>query len=108
MRTTPDGVLMVHAVTVRPVGEGSLVEVLLFDPWRGAKTDIQGGYDLVSLGEVEDIHGPFCNPPRWMITYRGKVSAKYGDRIQPKDQKTNQAGLEIQQNKKPDHLSMIA
>lgn len=64
MRTTPYGVLMVQAVIDRPIGEGSLVEVLLFDPWRGARTDVQAQYDRASLGEVEDIHGPFCNPPR--------------------------------------------
>jgi len=29
-------VLMVHAITDRPIGEGSLVEVLLLDPWKGA------------------------------------------------------------------------
>jgi hypothetical protein len=83
MRTTPEGMLIVHAVMDRPIGEGSLVEVVLLDPWRGASPDIQE-YDLASLGEVEDIHGPFCNPPRWMVSYKGNVSADCGDRIQSK------------------------
>jgi len=30
----------------------------------GARSDIQAEYDLAALGEVEDIHGPFCNPPK--------------------------------------------
>jgi len=95
MRTTvtPGGVLIVHAVMDRPIGKGSLVEVLLFDFWRGAGSDIQAEYDLAALGEVEDIHGPFCNPPRWMVSYREKVSANHGDRIQLKKQKENQAVL---------------
>src|SRR5215471_15005522 len=92
MRTTPEGMLIVHAITDRPIGEGSLVEVVLFDPWRSARSTIQG-YDLASVGEVESIHGPFCNPPRWMVSYRGKVSAKYGDRIQSNEQKTHQESL---------------
>ena len=92
----PQGVLTVHAVSVRPTGEGSLVEVLLFDPWRGARTDIQAEYNLASLGEVESINGPFCNPPRWMVSYKEKVSAKQGYRIQSKEQKNNQLGLAIQ------------
>jgi hypothetical protein len=94
---TPQGVLIVNAVTDRPIGEGSLVEVLLFDPWRGARSDIQAEYDLASLGEVESIHGPFCNPPRWMVCYKGKVSGKHGDRIQPKEQKRRELSLAIQQ-----------
>ena len=65
------------------------------DPWKGAISDIQAEYDLAALGEVEDIHGPFCNPPRWMVSYREKVSANHGDRIQPKKQKENVAS-EIQ------------
>jgi hypothetical protein len=85
---TPQCVLIVNAVSDRPIGEGSLVEVLLFDPWRGARSDIQAEYDLASLGEVESIHGPFSNPPRWMVCYKGEVSGKHGDRIQPKEQKT--------------------
>ena len=75
---------MVRAVMDRPIGEGSLVEFVLLDPWRGARADIQAEYDLTSLGGVEDIHGPFCNPPRWMVSYKGKVSAECGDRIQSK------------------------
>jgi len=97
MRTTrtPGGLLIVHAVMDRLIGKGSLVEVVLFDPWQGATSDIQAEYDLAALGEVEDIHGPFCNPPRWMVSYREKVSANHGDRIQPKKQKENVAS-EIQ------------
>jgi len=84
MRTTPEGMLMVHAVTDRPIAEGSLVEVVLLDPWKRATPDIQAEYDLAALGQVEDIHGPFCNPPRWMVSYKGNVSAECGDRIQSK------------------------
>ena len=89
MRTirTPQGVLIVHAVADRPIGEGSILEVLLLDPWRGARSDIQVKYDLTSLGEVDSIHGPYGNPPRWMVSYKGKVSAKKGTRIQSKEQK---------------------
>ena len=64
---------MVHAVTDRPIAEGSLVEVVLLDPWKRATPDIQAEYDLAALGQVEDIHGPFCNPPRWMVSYKGKA-----------------------------------
>jgi len=78
----PEGVLMVQAIAVRPDGEGSLLEVMLFDPWRGGRSDIKAEYDLASLGEVDSIHGPSCYPPRWMVSYKEKVSAKRGDRIQ--------------------------
>ena len=98
MRTTPEGMLIVHAVMDRLIGKGSLVEVLLLDPWKGATSDIEAEYDLAALGEVEDIHGPFCNPPRWMVSYREKVSADHGDRIQPKKQNKN-AASEIQQTR---------
>jgi hypothetical protein len=81
--------LMVHAVMDRPIADGSLVEVLLLDPWKGARSDIAAEYDLAALGEVEDIHGPFCNPPRWMVSYREKVSAECGDRIQSKLDRTH-------------------
>src|SRR5215472_8064984 len=86
MRTTgtPGGLLIVHEVMDRLTGEGSLVEVLLLDRWKGTRSDIQAEYDLASLGEVDSIHGPFCNPPRWMISYNGEVSAKMGDLIQPR------------------------
>ena len=84
MRTTPQGMLMVHAVMDRLIGKGSLVEVLLLDPWKRATPDIQAEYDLAALGEVEDIHGPFCNPPRWLVSYKGNVSVECGDRIQSK------------------------
>jgi hypothetical protein len=88
MRTkrTSEGVLIVHAVTDRPIGKGSLVEVLLLDPWKGVRAE----YDLSALGEVESIHGPFCYPPRWMVSYKGKVSAKHGDRIKPTKENGNQ------------------
>ena len=95
MRTTPDGVLIIHAVADRPIGVGSVVQVVLYDPWKGARSDVQGDYDLASLREVEFIHGPFSNPPRWMITYRGKVSAEYGDRIRRKEQKGDLVGFVV-------------
>lgn len=88
---------MVHAVMVRPIAEGSLVEFLLYDVWKGARSDLQAEYDIAALGEVESVHGPFSNPPRWMVNYKEKISAKYGHRIQPKEQKRNQVGLAIQQ-----------
>jgi len=95
MKTTTEGVLMVHAVMDRPIGQGSLVEVLLFDPWKGARSNIHAEYDLASLGEVESIHGPFCDPPRWMVSYKEKVSAKQHDRIRPLMQRRTQEGLAI-------------
>ena len=95
-KTTAEEVLIVHAVTDRPIGKGLLVEVLLLDPRKGARADIQAEYDLAVLGEVESIHGPFCSPPRWMVSYRGKVSAKQGDRIRPRKQRVDQAGLSNQ------------
>ena len=88
---------MVHAVMDRPLAEGSLVELLLYDAWKGARSDIQTEYDLAALGKVESIHGPFWNPPRWMVSYKEKISAKHGHRIQPKEQKGDQVGLAIQQ-----------
>ena len=88
-----ESVLIIRAVADRPIGEGSLVEVLLLDPWRGARSDIQVEYELAALGEVESIHGPFCNPPRWMVSYKEKVSARHGDRIKPKQQNERPAGL---------------
>jgi hypothetical protein len=48
---------------------------------------------LAALGEVESIHGPFCNPPGWMLSYNRKVSANHGDRIKPKQQNEKQVGL---------------
>ena len=61
------------------------------------RSDIQTEYDLAALGKVESIHGPFWNPPRWMVSYKEKISAKHGHRIQPKEQKGDQVGLAIQQ-----------
>ena len=83
--TMPQSVLAVLTVTDRPVGVGSLVEVVLCHPQKNARPDIQTEYDLASLGEVESIHGPFCDPPRWMVSYKGKVSAEKGDWIRLKD-----------------------
>ena len=79
------GVLTILAVTDRPVDrKGSMVEVLLFHPEKDAGPDIQAGYDLASLGDVDSIHGPYCDPPRWIVSYKGKVSAKKGDWIRLK------------------------
>ena len=60
-----NGILVILAVTDRPIGEGSLVEVLLFIPSKDPIPELQAEYDLTSLGEVESIHGPYCDPPRW-------------------------------------------
>lgn len=81
----PQSVLAILTITDRPVGVGSLVEVVLYHPQKNARPDIQTEYDLGSLGEVESIHGPFCDPPRWMVSYKGKVSAEKGDWIRLKD-----------------------
>ena len=76
------GVVIILTVTGQPDDEkGSLVELLLFHPLKDVRPDIQAEYDLASLGEVESIHGPYCDPPRWMVSYKGKVSANKGDRI---------------------------
>ena len=82
----PQGVLAILTVMDRPAGgKGSLVEVVLCHPQKDARPDIQVEYDLASLGEVESIHGPYCDPPRWMVSYKGKVSAEKGDWIRLKD-----------------------
>ena len=81
----PKGVLVILGITDRPIGEGSLVEVLLFVPSKDHITDLQAEYDLTSLGEVESLHGPYCDPPRWMVTYKAKVLVKKGDRIKLKE-----------------------
>ena len=81
----PQSVLAVLAVMDRLVGNGSLVEVVLYYPQKDARADIQAEYDLASLGEVESVHGPCCDPPRWMVSYKGKVSAKKGDWIVAKE-----------------------
>lgn len=65
--------------------KGSTVEFLLFPSLENAKPQIQAEYDLASLGEVESVHGPFSDPPRWTVFYKGKVSAKKGAWIKPKD-----------------------
>ena len=82
---TSQSVLVILDVTDRPIAEGSLVEVLLALPSTDPMPDLQAEYDLASLGEVDSIHGPFCDPPRWMVTYKGKVLVKKGDRIKAKD-----------------------
>jgi hypothetical protein len=80
------GLLIILTVTDRPVGgRGSLVEVLHSHRGTPARPDIQAKYDLASLGEVESIHGPYCDPPRWMVSYKRRVSAQKGDCIKPKD-----------------------
>ena len=91
----PQSVLAILTVTDRPVGVGSLVEVVLCHPEKNATPDIQMEYDLASLGEVESIHGPFCDPPRWMVSYKGQVSAEKGDWIR---QKTEIGGLRREQS----------
>ena len=68
---------------------------MLCHPEKNATPDIQTEYDLASLGEVESIHGPFCDPPRWMVSYKGKVSAEKGDWIR---QKTEIGGLRREQS----------
>ena len=60
---------------------------MLCHPQKDARPDIQAEYDIGSLGEVESIHGPYCDPPRWMVIYKGKVSAEKGDWIERKKQK---------------------
>jgi len=78
-------VLAILTVTDRPAeGKGSLVEVVLCHPRKDARPDIQAEYDLASLGDVESIHGPYCEPPRRMVSYKGKVSAEKGDWIKLK------------------------
>jgi hypothetical protein len=62
-----------------------VVEVLLFPSLKNAKPQIQAEYDLAFVGEVESVHGPFSDPPKWMVIYKDKVSAKKGARIRPKD-----------------------
>ena len=66
-------------------GKGSLVEVLLVHPEKDARPDIQAKYNLDSLGEVETVHGPYCDPPRYIVSYKDKVSVKKGNWINPKD-----------------------
>jgi hypothetical protein len=81
----PQSVLAILCVTDRPIGVGSLVEVVLCHPERNATPDILAEYDLASLGEVQSIHGPFCDPPRWMVSYKGKVWAEKGHWIRLKN-----------------------
>jgi len=81
---TSQSVLVILDVTDRPIAEGSLVEVLLALPSTDPIPDLQAEYDLASLGEVDSIHGPFCDPPRWMVSYKEEVSAKKGAWIRPR------------------------
>ena len=62
---------------------GPSIEVELFHYLRDAKPDIGKEYDLGSIGEVLAVHGPYEDPPKWIVSYKGKVSAKKGDRIKP-------------------------
>jgi hypothetical protein len=64
---------------------GSSIEVEPFHYLRDAKPDLGKEYDLGSIGEVLAVHGPYEDPPKWMVTYEGRVSAKEGDWIEPKD-----------------------
>jgi len=79
--------LMILMVTDQSVigGKGSLVEVQLFYPLTDATPEnLQAEYDLASLGEVERVRGHYGDPLKWMVEYKGKVSAKRGDQIKPK------------------------
>ena len=58
--------------------------VWLLDPQKNTLSDIHVEYDLKSLGEVDPIIGPYDDPLTWMVSYKGKVSAKKGDWIRPK------------------------
>ena len=76
---------MIVAVTEQFIfgEERSSVVIRLLDPRKKTVPDIQEEYDLVSLGEVDRIVGPYDDPLTWMVNYKGKVSAKKGDRIKP-------------------------
>ncbi|PWT82796.1 MAG: hypothetical protein C5B58_07585 [Acidobacteria bacterium] len=75
----PRGVLAILTVMERPVGgKGSLVEVVLCHPQKDARPDIQAEYDLASLGEVESIHGPYCDPPSVDGELQGKSLGREG------------------------------
>jgi hypothetical protein len=80
---TDQGVLVVVTVTNKTAIGGSIVEVQLLQHRKDAKPDIQP-FDLASLGEVQGVHGPIGDPPKWMVSYKGKVSANTGDQIKPK------------------------
>jgi hypothetical protein len=81
-----ENALVVVAVTDHfVIGERrSSIVVRLIDSLKKSKPDIQGEYDLASLGEVGSVSGPFDDPPSWMVSYKGKVTAKKGDRIKAK------------------------
>ena len=73
-----ESVLVIAAVTEGSVfGEKrSTVIVRLLYPRKKTVPDIQEEYDLASLGEVDRIVGPYDNPLTWMVSYKGKVSAR--------------------------------
>lgn len=79
--------LVIVAVTEESVlGEKrSCLVVRLFDPRKNTVPNIQAEYDLASLGEVDRIIGPYDDPLTWMVSYKGKVPAKKGDRIVAKE-----------------------
>jgi hypothetical protein len=62
----------------------SSIVVRLIDSLKKSKPDIREEYDLASLGEVGSISGPFDDPPRWTVSYKERVLAKAGDRINQK------------------------
>jgi hypothetical protein len=80
--------LMILMVTDQSVtgGKGSVVEVQPFYPLTDATPkNLQAEFDLASVGEVESVHGPCGDPPKWTVEYKGKGSAKKGDRIKLKE-----------------------
>jgi hypothetical protein len=84
---TEKGVLVVVMVTNKAaIGEkGSLVEVELVHFRNDFKPkNLEAEYDLASLGEVERVRGHYGDPLKWMVEYKGKVSAKRGVQIKPK------------------------
>jgi hypothetical protein len=84
---TEKGVLVVVMLTNKAaIGEtGSLVEVELVHFRNDFKPkNLETEYDLASLGEVERVRGHYGDPLKWMVEYKGKVSAKRGDQIKPK------------------------
>jgi hypothetical protein len=81
-----ENALVVVAVTDHfVIGERrSSIVVRLIDSLKKSKPDIQEEYDLASLGEVGSISEPFDDPPRWTVSYKERVFAKAGDRINQK------------------------
>ena len=85
--TSSNTIRMLNILTVANPSAcgGSSIEVELFHYLRDAKPDIGKEYDLGSIGEVLAVHGPYEDPPKWIVSYKGKVSAKEGDWLEPKD-----------------------